>query len=402
MRIQQPPPPLSGRAMVATGALAVMAALGFGRFGYTMLLPATRDGLGLNYTCAGLLGTANLAGYLLGSIAAGLLPRWSPRALATSGLTVVALALGWMGHAHGSVDAVGARFLAGVAAAVVYVQALALVAGFPRRAKGLASGIMHTGNGLGLILTGLGVPLVVAHADGEGWRSAWLALAFATMVIAPLPWLFFQPRPTGDPPSLRQPLRASGHDHTSLATYGGLYALFGLSYIIYMTFFAESLRARGLALSDTGLAWALVGLFSLGSGLVWGTLSDRMGRRLGFALLFGFQAIAYLVFLIPAFWSLTVSVVLFGATAWGIPAIMAAAVTDGRSTHGATAFGVVTSIMSVGQAAGPLLAGISADLTGMPQSGIWISVVAALAGGLWSLRGASRRRGWSRIGSESV
>jgi len=62
-------------AVSVVGAFAVMAGLGFGRFSYTMLLPSTREGLDLSYTGAGFLGTANLAGYLAGSIMSGAVMR---------------------------------------------------------------------------------------------------------------------------------------------------------------------------------------------------------------------------------------------------------------------------------------------------------------------------------------
>lgn len=38
-----------GWGIAVVGALVVMADLGFGRFSYTMLLPSTREGLGLSY-----------------------------------------------------------------------------------------------------------------------------------------------------------------------------------------------------------------------------------------------------------------------------------------------------------------------------------------------------------------
>ncbi len=130
-----------------------MAGLGFGRFSDTMLLPSTREGLRLTYTAAGFLATANLAGYLAGSVASEPIMRTlGARATATSALAGLAGGLAWMAAAQGVEDASLARALAGAAGAVVYVQALGLVAAwFPRRARGLASGVMHSGNGLGLV-----------------------------------------------------------------------------------------------------------------------------------------------------------------------------------------------------------------------------------------------------------
>lgn len=175
------PPSRAAWKVTAAGGLAVMAALAFGRFSYTMLLPPMREGLALSYTAAGFLATANLIGYLAGSMASGGIVRLlGARATAAGGLGVLALSLAWTGAAQSSAEAAGARALAGVTGAVVYVQALGLVAQwFPGRNRGLASGIMHTGNGAGLALTGLVLPLLLAAVPRTGWRVGWAALARA-------------------------------------------------------------------------------------------------------------------------------------------------------------------------------------------------------------------------------
>ncbi len=156
--------------------------------------------------------------------------------------------------------------------------------------------------------------------------------------------------------------------------------------MIYVTFFAETLRSRGLTLSQTGLAWAAIGALSLVSGPLWGSLSDRLGRFEGLAVVFGLQGIAYVAFLEATALGLIFSVALFGITAWGVPAIMAAAMGDvGHARDATTAFGHVTTVMGAGQAVGPLLAGAVADATGIVSSGLWIATLATLGGVGWSL-----------------
>jgi predicted MFS family arabinose efflux permease len=377
------------------GLLGLMAGLGFGRFSYTMLLPSTRTGLDISYTAAGFLGTANLAGYLAGSLASGMIMRrFGAPVTATGGLIALAIGLVWMGYAHGLADAALARTLAGAAGAVVYVQALGLIAGwFPARKRGLASGIMHSGNGLGLILTGLGLPILIATGT-DGWRAGWIALGLATLVVAPLAWFRLRlPKdhtPTAPTTAkIASPARRLAGS-SAVMEYGILYALFGLSYVIYVTFFAEVLRSWGLPLSNTGMVWAVVGLLSMTSGALAGALSDRIGRRRGLAVLFSLQALSYMALLSGNGWPLVVSVALFGFTAWGIPAIMAAAMSDvGRAEDAMAAFGRITAIMGIGQAAGPVLAGTAVDLTGIVGSGLYVSTAAALCAAAWiAARGA--------------
>jgi MFS family permease len=374
--------------VAAVGAFSIMAGLGFGRFGYTMLLPSTREGLGLTYTAAGFLATANLGGYLAGSVVSGaVMRRLGPRRTATSALGALAVGLAWMAAAHGIVDAALARALAGAAGAVAYVQALGLIAAwFPGRARGLASGVMHSGNGLGLVFTGLGLPVVVAAA-ANGWRVGWFLLAVAVLVIVPFAWFYLR-LPGGHSSVAPQPEAADGSPRprqvASVSEYGGLYALFGLSYVIYVTFFAEILRGLGLPLARSGLVWAVVGALSLGSGVFAGALSDRVGRRRGVAILFALQGASYVTLMNGTGWPLTVSVVLFGTTVWGIPAIMAAAMSDiGRAEDAMAAFGRITAVMGIGQAVGPFLAGTLADATGVVGSGLWISTSAAGCAVAW-------------------
>lgn len=376
-------------AVAIVGAFTVMAGLGFGRFSYTMLLPSTRTGLHLSYISAGFLGTANLAGYLAGSLMSGATMRQlGPRLTGFMGLLGLVLALAWMGAAHGVFDAALARALAGACGAIVYVQALGLIAAwFTTRMRGVASGIMHSGNGGGLVLTGLGLPFVLSYEQPSSWRVSWEILAAATLLILPLAWAYLKypddrgsARPAGSTPS------PSASDRPSVMQYGILYALFGLSYVIYATFFAEILRENGLSLRQTGVVWAGIGALSLGSGPLAGALSDRIGRMTGLAVLFGLQAVAYVTLLNGNFWSLIVSGVFFGTTAWGIPAIMAAAMSDiGRAEDAVAAFGRITAIMGIGQAAGPLLGGSLADVTGIVNSGLWISTTAAAIGVVWSV-----------------
>ena len=80
--------------VVATGAIGTMGALGLGRFGYTVILPAMKDGLGLNYGQLGLLGTGNLIGYLVFSLLGVFLAsRYGTKIVTVLSLTLMTVAL---------------------------------------------------------------------------------------------------------------------------------------------------------------------------------------------------------------------------------------------------------------------------------------------------------------------
>jgi MFS family permease len=85
----------------------------------------------------------------------------------------------------------------------------------------------------------------------------------------------------------------------------------------------------------------------------------------------------------------TLSAVLFGVTAWSIPAIMAAACGDLLGPRMApAALGFVTLFFGAGQAVGPSVAGLMADASGSFVSAYLLAGAVSLTGAL----GASRLR----------
>jgi MFS family permease len=170
-----------------------------------------------------------------------------------------------------------------------------------------------------------------------------------------------------------------------------IYIMFGFSYIIYATFFADYLTGEaGFTKEAAGRLWMLVGLISFVSGFIWGTVSDVIGRKYGLALVYFLQGLCFLIF---GLWKATpgyyLSALLFAFTAWSIPAIMAATSGDYLGPRLApAALGFVTVFFGIGQAIGPTLAGYIGDFTG---SYTWAFIIAGLAafvgaGGALSLR----------------
>jgi len=368
--------------ILVVGTLVVFASLGLARFGYTIVLPAMQDGLGMDNTQAGGLATANLVGYLALSVIGGALAsRFGPRAVITAGLAVAGVAMVLTGLAHSLAGAAVWRALTGVGSGASNVPVMGLLAAwFGLRRRGLASGIAVAGSSLALIVLGPAVPPVLSAYGENGWRLCWFGFAAVTLVMAALALLFLRNSPAdlqrepaesaADGSGQRTPAQGLqwGAVYRSRAVWhlGIVYVAFGFSYIIYMTFFVKCLVAEGEYTQEAaGRLFMTMGWFSLLCGLIWGTVSDVIGRKGALIIVYLIHATAFSLFgLWPTTAGFTLSAVLFGLSAWSIPAVMAAACGDLLGARLApAALGFITLFFGVGQALGPTVAGATADMT---------------------------------------
>jgi MFS family permease len=254
--------------------------------------------------------------------------------------------------------------------------------------RGFATGIVSAGIGGGTMIAGLVVPIILAAYGPEGWRFAWYYLGGAVLVIAGVAALLIRSRPEelgleqvgvtqGTAVSAQAKTRTTTLDWGSIYKMshvwylGIVYLLYGFSYVIYMTFFAAYLmKDMGVSAGEAGGMWSLVGGLSIFCGVIWGGMSDKLGRAWGCALAYLVLGISYAIFaLVQVKTGFYVSAVLFGLTAWSIPTIMAATAGDYVGPRLAPAgLGFVTLFFGIGQALGPYVGGYLADVT---QSFVW-------------------------------
>ncbi|MBN1686271.1 MAG: YbfB/YjiJ family MFS transporter [Spirochaetales bacterium] len=372
--------------IAGVGILVVMGAIGLARFGYTLILPRMSTALQLSETGSGGVATANLVGYLLFSLAGGVLAtRYSPRKVIVVSLVITGAALCGSGLSKDLPTAALWRFLAG-AGGGANVPMMGLVsAWFSSRRRGLASGIIVSGSSFALLLTGVTLPPVMTANAAAGWKHAWYILGATTIIIAIVSLLVLKDAPPGAP----RPARGQKRQSTRIAKLrrawplAGLYMLFGFSYVIFATFFARYLSSEAMLAEKTvGGLWSLIGGVSIASGFLWGAVSDRFGRKAAFAWIFALQAATYLVFALwQAMPGYILATLLFALTAWSIPAVMGAAVGDTFGPAAAPAvLGFVTLIFGIGQSLGPLIAGAVADSSGTYKFAFLLAAGAALIG----------------------
>ncbi len=401
-----------------SSVLTVTAALGFARFGYSMILPAMKEGLVLTEAQAGDLAMANMIGYLAASLLGGLLASlWGPRIVITISLAGVAAGMALTGLAPSYGAAFAARLLTGMASGGANVPVMGLLsAWFTSRRRGLAGGAAVGGSSIGILLTGVTVPAVLLRFGTWGWRACWLFLAAAALITAVICALTIRNGPAdfalvtrravkggsaapapGLAPMAGRGGASSADPHRRMSEIfsnpgvwflGFVFFFFGFSYIVYATFFVRSLTFEaGYGMGEAGTYWSLIGALSIASGFIWGTVSDRLGRKYGLAIVFFLQALSFSLFGLwraPA--GFVLSGVLFALTAWSIPAIMSAAAGDLVGALLAPgAYGFLTVFLGIGQVTGPFVAGRIAQSTGSFAGAFVLAGVLAFAGAALSL-----------------
>ncbi len=390
-----------GWVIVGTGTLCTLACLGLGRFAIGMLLPSMASTLHLSYSEMGFISTANFLGYLISVLACGLwITRTGARIVIFLALLLVGITMMLISQTKGFASLLVLYMLTGVGSGAANIPVMGLVASwFSSRKRGRAAGFIVIGSGFAIIVSGKLIPFLNSSSGAEGWRISWLVLGIVVVVIAFISLLLIRNKPeekglqpvgftASDAPSqpsavTRPPLREDSVYRRGVIYYlGTIYFLFGYTYVIYATFIVTTLvKERGFSESVAGSFWAWVGFLSLFSGPVFGTLSDRLGRKTGLIIVFFLQMVSYLLVatrLPGAF--LYLSIAFYGIVAWSIPSIMAAAVGDYVGAHRAgQAFGLVTFIFGFGQISGPAIAGLLAERTGSFSGSFYMAAVFAAA-----------------------
>jgi MFS family permease len=383
-----------GWYVVAAGTLCVFAGLGFGRFALGMLLPAMGVSLQLSYSQMGLISTANFVGYLVAVLVCGYISgRTGSRLLIFLALLLVAVSMLLVSRADSFLTVAFFYTLTGMGSGASNVPMMALVASwFSSRQRGRAAGFIVIGSGFAILLSGKLIPYLNQLGGSNGWRTSWLVLGIIVLIISIICFLVIRDTPeelglkpyTGEKrPGRNGPVffdKPAAVTKKEIYHLGAIYFLFGYTYVIYATFIVTTLvQERGFSETVAGNFWSWVGFLSLFSGPVFGTLSDKLGRKAGLIMVFVIQMCAYLLVALslPGIF-LYLSIGCYGIVAWAIPSIMAALVGDYVGPQKtARVFGFITFIFALGQIAGPAVAGFLAEKFGSFSSSFYMAALFA-------------------------
>lgn len=371
-----------GWVIVVVAMLAVFGCIGLGRLALGMLLPSMGSDLGLSYSQMGVISAGNFAGYLAAVFFCGwLVKRFSSRTVIACGLLAVGASMILISRCSHYPAILVLYILTGIGTGAANMPVMGLVAHwFKAHSRGRAGGLLMTGNGFAIMLSGTLIPMLTASHGTAGWRYGWLLLGALVVVIAVTAAALLRdsPETVGLQPigaeNRSTPCQNSAEASLPAPTprrllmhIATMFFIFCFTYVIYATFIVTTLvNEIGLSGTQASRLWIWIGFCALFSGPLFGTLADRFGRGPGMMSVFAVQTCAYLLAAsqLPGFWTY-LSVTLYGISAFSIPSIIVAALSDYLPRARVTAaLGHVTFFASFGQIAGPSLAGGLADLSG--------------------------------------
>ncbi|KAF1030605.1 MAG: hypothetical protein GAK37_01223 [Pseudomonas sp.] len=364
--------------------VALMMAMGIGRFALTPQMPHLLSEGQITLTDAGLIAAANYLGYFVGaadSMRARSHHHIRGRLLGGLWLCVLlTLASFW---ANGFWSHLLLRFGTGVASAWVVVmitglsQPLAMAAGRPR-----LGALVFAGPGAGILLTGL--LALGSHLLNQTSATLWLiyGVTALVMLLAIQPFL---PRSDTNPAPVAT---AQGGSNGSIARLAWIYGLYGLGYIIPATFLSQMASAQFKGAWQADLFWPSFGLAAaLGVLLVSLRKHNPDATRHWLMAALWLQGAGVFACLFGSGLGLALGVLLCGTPLLACMQLVMQRLRE-IAPHGQQRnAGLLTACFAIGQLSGPLLAAVSSHLSGGLQpalivagSGMFIAGGLALTG----------------------
>lgn len=375
------------RYLVVLIALAVGVAQAFGRFSYAVLLPAIDRDLLDSYAVAGLVGTANVGAYLLGTVAVSALARRAdPAALIRAGLLGSSSGLLVLWQADSAVALAVGLTLTGFGGAFIWVPAPGLAGSVVRPSRrGAAIGVSGSGIGGGIVFASVLAAVLQSRSGDSSWRTVYLLEAVVAIVVLLLCLVYLRPAAHQDAAA---PVRSGALRRVpGWAGVVGGYAAYGLAYSVYTSYLVTALEDdAGFSHGRAATVYTLVGAALVVGGVLLGRASDRWGR--GRCLVAGHAMMAVSILLVPlgSLPLAVLSAVVFGLTMSGLPAVIAAHLSDWLTPREfAGAFGRCTLAFGVAQLCGPPLGGVLAETTGSFALPFAVAGVVAAVGAVLSL-----------------
>lgn len=353
--------------LIIAALLIIVSCLGFGRFAFGMVLPNMQETLELTTTQVGFIGTANFIGYIIGIIFANILyTKYTTHKLIFSTIFLQALSMLAMIAFDNYLVISTFYCFSGFFAAVINMSIMAHISNIiPKNIRGKALGIVISGSGLAIILSGQIVPYIENLTYEMPWKISWAIFSLIVLIIA----FACQPGIKKHASHEMPENKIKAKEFFLIPSFwkiGIVYMIFGITYVVYVTFFVSAIMDKyEMSTELSGNMWALIGFCSMFSGFIFGAIADKVGPYKSLVFVYILQTIAHFILAIEiSSFAIWISAITFGISVWSIPSIVTLLTSlhfDVKRT--AQVLSLVTLLFAACQAIAPVGAGFIYDIT---------------------------------------
>ncbi len=344
---------------VLIGILLIVTTTGFARMAYGIILPFMQEGLALSTAQSGLLGTMLFLGYLLTVGLSGFLTmRLGAKNVLLIGGGVVVVGLCGLVFVPNFWLAAITLLLAGAGSALVYTPLLSIAVGLFPKKRGTVMGLLMSGAGIGMLLSGLLVPFMLQQLPQLGWRGPWLVFAVITILVVLLATFVLKaPHVTTEKDNFQE--KTTVWRTRELYFIAGLYFAVGLVYLIPNLYQTSFMKDVGISNTVAGSIYAVAGIVSIAGAPLWGIIADKIGvKKALIAALFLSVIGDLLPIILGNSIGFIVSAVIWGSSLGGVLVLIQMKASQQVSPkYVASAIGFISIFYAVGQMIGPGLAG---------------------------------------------
>lgn len=331
----------------------------------------------------------------LGILMGGLSDRFGPRLV----LSACSLLLGLGFLLMSRVTAVWQLYLLygvmiGIGISGSYVPLASTVARWFIKRRGMMTGIILAGTGIGTLS---GPPLATWLISIYDWRISYIILGLAVLLFAIVAAQFLRSNvaPLKQAPDTEKPEKEFG---LQVATRGfsfseairtrqfwmvlGIFFCFGFWLLAILVHIAPHATDLGFSATDAASILAAIGGASIIGKIAWGNAVDKIGNKKVLIFGFGLAAGSFLwLTSITELWTLYLFAVASGLAygACSSPQSPLTAELFGLSSHGLM-LGIIESGLAIGGSVGPLVAGYLFDVYGNYQVAFLLCAVAGIIG----------------------
>ena len=387
-----------GHWIVAVTFLCLTVAMGAGSFAYSLFVQPLQESMAWS---RGQI----MAGYTVFFVTMGLVSPLVGRIVDIHGARrVMPLGALIMGLGFAVLSVMHALFMLYVgyiligigAAGYGSVPCSAVVSNWFKKSRGTAIGLMSSGIGAGGVI----IPPIVGYMlERVGWSGAYFSLAVIVWVtIIPLSFLVIRTKPADlglHPDNAAQaPVDSPGTAGSAreglplrVAIGTAAFWLIAMSFVLSAFGRMGALQSQGPNLIDLGYSAATAALalsiIGFGSGVgkfIFGWLCDRTSLKLAGAIGIVLQTAGIVVILsitmnspMAAIWAYSLLLGL-GAGSW-LPIVSMMTSGSFGLRHYGSIFGVISLLLNIGTAAGPLVAGLMFDAMGTYRAAFIVCTV---------------------------